>query len=467
MTISSTTNERSGSERSDSERSDSERATSSSQPAPNRGAKSDGGVSTVSQVRKRFEQARQDFPILSRSVASGRPLVFLDNAASTQRPVQVMQAMDDCYRRYYANVHRGIHTLSEESTAAYEEARHVVAGFLGATSDREVIFTAGATAAANTIARSWGDANLGPGDVILLTIAEHHANIVPWQQLASRVGCELKFINVDDQFLISDEALESALVKHCPKLFAFTAASNVLGTQNPVQRWTAMARKHGATVVVDAAQAIPHCTVNVQSWDADFVFFSGHKVCGPTGIGVLHGKEALLDAMPPFLGGGAMIDEVTTSGFTTAALPDKFEAGTPPIAEAIGLAAAVRYVSDLGMDAIAAHEHDLGTRADEALRSMDGVRVIGPTPQHKAGIVSFVVDRIHAHDVSQGLDHEGIAVRAGHHCTMPLHQFLGLSATTRASFYFYNTMDEVEQFIEAVAKVQKKFAPGGRRRRRR
>lgn len=424
-----------------------------------------GSVSETT-TQQRLHQARQDFPILSRRVASGRPLVFLDNAASTQRPVQVMEAMDDCYRRYYANVHRGIHTLSEESTAAYEQARTTVADFIGAASDREVIFTAGATAAANTIARSWGDANLGPGDVILLTIAEHHANIVPWQQLASRVGCKVEFVNVDEQFLISDDALESALAKHRPKLFAFTAASNVLGTQNPVQRWTAMARKYDATVVVDAAQAIPHCTVNVQTWDADFVFFSGHKVCGPTGIGVLYGKETLLDAMPPFLGGGAMIDEVTTSGFTTAALPDKFEAGTPPIAEAIGLAAAVRYVSDLGMDAIAAHEHGLGTRADEALRAMDGVRVIGPTPQHKAGIVSFVVDRIHAHDVSQGLDHEGIAVRAGHHCTMPLHQFLGVSATTRASFYFYNTMEEVEQFIEAVAKVQKKFAPSGRRRRR-
>jgi cysteine desulfurase/selenocysteine lyase len=410
--------------------------------------------------------SRNDFPVLDRSTASDAPLVFLDNAASTQRPVAVIEAMGDCYRNYYANVHRGIHTLSEESTAAYEQSRTVAAKFIGATKDHEVIFTAGATASINTIARTWGDANLGPNDVILLTIAEHHANIVPWQQLAQRVGCKIEFLPIGDDFLISDDVVETALQKYQPKLFAFTAASNVLGTENPVKRWTKMAHHHGSTVLIDAAQAVPHRAVNVQDWDADFVVFSGHKVCGPTGIGVLYGKETLLDAMPPFLGGGAMIDEVKTTGFTTAALPDKFEAGTPPIAEAIGLAAAMRYVSNLGLDTIAKHEHRMCQRADAALRAMDGVKVIGPTPDKKGGIVSFQVHRIHAHDVSQGLDHEGIAVRAGHHCTMPLHEFLGVTATSRASFYFYNTMDEVDLFIESLAKVQKKFAPTGRRRKR-
>ncbi|KAA1262157.1 putative cysteine desulfurase [Rubripirellula obstinata] len=410
--------------------------------------------------------SRDDFPVLGRTTASGAPLVFLDNAASTQRPVAVIEAMGDCYRNYYANVHRGIHTLSEESTAAYEQSRTVAANFIGAAVDHEVIFTAGATASINTVARTWGDTNIGPGDVILLTIAEHHANIVPWQQLAQRVGCKIEFLPIDDDFLISDEVVQAALQKHQPKLFAFTAASNVLGTENPVKRWTKIAHDHDAIVLIDAAQAVPHRAVNVQDWDADFVVFSGHKVCGPTGIGVLYGKQTLLDAMPPFLGGGAMIDEVKTSGFTTAALPDKFEAGTPPIAEAIGLAAAMQYVSELGLDNIANHEHRMCERADAALRSMDGVKVIGPTPDKKGGIVSFQVDRIHAHDVSQGLDHDGIAVRAGHHCTMPLHEYLGVTATSRASFYFYNTMDEVDQFIESLAKVQKKFAPTGRRRKR-
>ena len=417
-------------------------------------------------TQQRLIESRSDFPILGRHTRSGAPLVFLDNAASTQRPDQVIDAISDCYRRYYANVHRGIHTLSEESTHAYEQARHTVTQFMGAARSQEIIFTAGTTAAINTVARTWGDAHLGPGDVILLTIAEHHANIVPWHQLAQRVGCRLEFLPLDDDFLIADEVVQQAIETHQPKLFAFTAASNTLGTEFPVKRWTSMAHRHGATVLVDAAQAAPHRVMNVQDWDADFVVFSGHKVCGPNGIGVLYGKESLLDAMPPFLGGGAMIDEVTTTGFTTASLPEKFEAGTPPIAEAIGLAAAIDYVTAIGLDVIAAHEHHLCQRADAALRAIDGVRVIGPTPEEKGGIVSFHLNRVHSHDVSQGLDHEGIAVRAGHHCTMPLHQSLGLSATTRASFYFYNTLDEADQLIEAIEKVQKKFAPSGRRRRK-
>ncbi|QDT06146.1 putative cysteine desulfurase [Rubripirellula lacrimiformis] len=410
---------------------------------------------------------RADFPILDRTAASGAKLAFLDNAASTQRPNSVVDAMSDCYRRYYANVHRGIHTLSEESTHAYEQSRKSVAKFIAAPSDRQVIFAGGATAAINTVARTWGDANLGPDDVILLTIAEHHANIVPWHQLAARTGCRVEFLPIDDQFTIADDVVVEALDRLKPKLFAFTAASNTLGTVFPVKRWTALAHDHGATVLVDAAQAAPHAVVDVQDWDIDFLAFSGHKVCGPTGIGVLYGKEPILDAMPPFMGGGGMIHKVTTGGFSCAELPEKFEAGTPPIVEAIGLAAAVEYLADIGLDRIAAHEHRLCQHADDGLRQIDGVDVVGPTPDHKGGIVSFHVDGVHAHDVSQQLDTRGIAVRAGHHCTMPLHHHLKLSATTRASFYFYNTVEEADRLIEAVREVRQKFAPSGRKRRRR
>ncbi len=309
---------------------------------------------------------RADFPILGRTVNSGAPLAFLDNAASTQRPTAVIGAISDCYEHYYANVHRGIHTLSEESTQRYEQSRSTVARFIHAASDREVVFAAGTTAAINTIARTWGDENVGPGDVILLTIAEHHANIVPWHQLAERRGCRVEFIPLRDDFTIDDESVQAALERFQPKLFAFTAASNVLGTEFPVARWTSMAHAAGSTVLVDAAQAAPHRRLDVQQWDADFVVFSGHKLCGPNAIGVLYGKERLLEAMPPFLGGGAMIHRVTTSGFEPAELPEKFEAGTPPIVEAIGLGAAVDYISEVGLEQIAAHEHRLCERADGA-----------------------------------------------------------------------------------------------------
>jgi cysteine desulfurase/selenocysteine lyase len=409
---------------------------------------------------------REDFPILARTVSSGAPLAFLDNAASTQRPSAVIRAMTDCYENYYANVHRGIHTLSEESTHRYEQARRSLAQFIHAASEREVIFAAGATAAINTVARSWGDSNVRQGDVILVTIAEHHANIVPWHQLAERTGCKVEFIPLRDDFTIDNETVRESLQRFQPKLFAFTAASNVLGTVFPVKEWTALAHSQDCPVLVDAAQAAPHQQLDVQAWDADFVVFSSHKLCGPTGIGILYGKEKQLDAMPPFLGGGAMIHRVTKSGFEPAELPEKFEAGTPPIVEAIGLEAATRYITAIGLERIEAHEHELCRRADSGLRSIEGVRVIGPTPEHKGGIVSFHVDGIHSHDIAQQLDTLGIAVRAGHHCTMPLHQALGLTATTRASFYFYNTLEEADRLIEAVGQVRKKFAPSGRRRRR-
>ncbi|EMI44274.1 aminotransferase class V-fold PLP-dependent enzyme [Rhodopirellula sp. SWK7] len=413
------------------------------------------------------DKIRRDFPVLQRNVTGGHPLIYLDNAASTQRPRAVIEAMDECYLQYYSNVHRGIHTLSEESTRAYEAARETTREFLNAASAREIIFAAGTTAAINTVARSWGDANVSSGDVILLLISEHHANIVPWHQLAARTGCRVEFIPIDENFEISDETVAEYLDRLQPKMFAFAAASNTLGSEYPVQRWTSMARQHGATVLIDAAQAAPHQQIDVQAWDADFVVFSGHKVCGPTGIGVLYGKEAMLDAMPAFLGGGGMILNVTTEGFTTHELPEKFEAGTPPIVEAIGLAAALKYLTAIGMENIHAHERVLGERADAGLRAIDGVRVIGPTADKKGGINSFVIEGVHAHDVSQFLDGRGVAVRAGHHCTMPLHQSLGVTATARASCYLYNTPDEVDHLLAAVADVRAKFARSGRRRRTR
>ena len=415
-------------------------------------------------MTRSWESIRGDFPILDRRVHDDVPLAFLDNAASSQRPQCVVDAMDDLYRQHYANVHRGIHTLSEESTAAYERARVTVASFLNAASSREVIFTAGTTASINTVARTWGEANLGAHDTILLTIAEHHANIVPWHQLAARLGCNVEFLPVDGEGLIDDADVENAFRGGSVKLFGMVAASNTLGTEFPVKRWTAMAHRHGALALVDAAQAAPHMPTDVQDLDADFVVFSGHKVCGPTGIGVLYGKQPLLEAMPPFLGGGGMILRVTTEGFEPAELPDKFEAGTPPIAEAIGLAAAVEYLQSIGLDRIRAREKELAAIADEGLRSIEGIRIIGPEPKHKGGIVSFHHPRVHAHDMAQMLDGDGIAVRAGHHCTMPLHQHYGIAASTRASFYFYNTPEEAERLVASVQKIVGRFS--GRRRRR-
>lgn len=426
-------------------------------------------MSTTEKLALNAEQYRADFPILHRKANSGAPLNFLDNAASTQRPRQVIEAISDCYSNYYANVHRGIHTLSEASTDRYEEARRVAGLFLNASSIREVIFTGGTTAAINAVARAWGDANVGKDDVILLTMMEHHANIVPWHQLAERTGCQIVFAPLCEDGRVDEEALAQLLEKHASrlKLFAFTAVSNVLGTVNPVTKWVAAAHDAGALTLVDAAQAAPHQPVDVQAWDADFVVFSGHKICGPTGIGVLYGRERLLDAMPPFLGGGSMIQTVTTEDFTPAALPNKFEAGTPPIAEAIGLAEAIRYLQAIGLDKIHAYEQQLLHRVHAGLKESPGVRILGPEVEHKGGIISFVVDTVHAHDIAHALDHRGIAVRAGHHCTMPLHQALGLTASTRASFYFYNTPEEADALVDAVNEVRAKFAPTGRKRRRR
>ena len=409
---------------------------------------------------------RDDFPILGAQVVNAHPLVFLDNAASTQRPRQVIDAIRTVYERDYANVHRGIHTLSERSTDLFEQAREKVRGFIGAEHRHEVIFTQGATASINLVARSWGDANLGPGDEVLLTVMEHHSNLVPWQQAAKRTGAQLRHVPLTDDGRLDMTELDRLLTDRT-KMVAVTAVSNVLGTINPVDEIVRKAHAAGATVLVDAAQSVPHMPTDVQGWDADFVAFSGHKMLGPSGVGVLYGKEALLEAMEPFLGGGSMINEVRLDSFTPAELPAKFEAGTPPIVPAIAMSAAVDYLSHVGMEAICAHEHTLARYAYDALSQIEGLRILGPGPEHRAGMVSFTLEPHHAHEFAQVLnDQFGIAVRAGHHCTQPLHRLLGISASTRASFYLYNTLEEIDLLVEGIGAVQKMFAPRGRRRRR-
>lgn len=401
------------------------------------------------------EKWRVDFPILQQKIHRQRQLVFLDNAASTQRPNQVIDAMSAVYRSTYANVHRGNHWLSEQSTMQFEAARTAVARFLGTDYPREIIFTSGTTAGINLVARAWGDQALRSGDEILLTELEHHSNIVPWQQLAARTGARVRFVPIDDDGIVRLEAVRQSLNSRT-RVFAFAAVSNVLATINPVEEFCRVARELGVLTVVDAAQHVPHDPTDVKRWDADFVAFSGHKMLGPTGIGILYGKFERLDAMPPFLGGGSMIDRVTWAGFTPGEVPARFEAGTPPIVEAAGLHAAIDYLGVVGIEAIQQHERLLVARAMERMeREVDGIRLLGPR-HHRAGIVSFTVERVHPQDLAIKLDLQGIAVRAGHHCTMPLHDKLGLSASCRASFYLYNTLDEVDCFVDALkAAVEK------------
>ncbi len=406
---------------------------------------------------------RDDFPILQQQVHGDRPLVFLDNAASTQRPRQVIDVLLKVYERDYANVHRGIHTLSERSTEQYEQAREKVRAFIGAPDAREVVFTSGTTASINLVARAWGDANVSAGDEILLTIMEHHSNLVPWQQLAARTGAVLKHVPItDDGLLVLDEF--DKLLTERTKIVAVASVSNVLGTVNAIAEITRRAHDAGALVLVDAAQSVPHETTDVVAMGADFLAFSGHKMLGPGGIGVLWGRGELLDAMPPFLGGGSMINRVYADHFTPAEPPAKFEAGTPPIAPAIALGAAIDYLGAIGLDAIKRHERELVRYAYERLRLVAGVRILGPPPSQRASLVSFTLNRPHAHDVAQILDEHGIAVRAGHHCTQPLHDRLGATASTRASFYLYNRPAEVDALVEALADVQRRFRPRGRRR---
>ena len=410
---------------------------------------------------------RDDFPILSHSVHKDIPLAFLDNAASTQRPHQVIDAISGVYERDYANVHRGIHTLSERSTEQYELARARVQKFLNAASSNEIIFTSGTTESINVVARSWADSQLQPGDEILTTVMEHHSNLVPWHQAAERTGAVLKHATLTEDGRLDMESFDSLLSERT-KLVAVTSLSNTLGCVNPIAEIVAKAHAAGALVSVDAAQSVPHMPIDVQAWDADFVSFSGHKMLGPSGVGVLYGKEALLDAMPPFLGGGSMINEVRLDRFTPAALPAKLEAGTPPIVPAIAMSAAIEYLEQIGLQAIHDHEQHLLRQAYEALSQIEGLTILGPGPEHRSSLITFSFERIHAHEFAQVLnDQFGVAVRAGHHCTQPLHRLFGIAASTRASFYLYNTAEEVERLVEGVRAVQTMFAPKGRKRRRR
>ncbi len=401
---------------------------------------------------------RADFPILSTTLHGGIPLTYLDNAATTQRPRQVIQAIVDTYECSYANVHRGIHWLSDQSTDLYEEAREKVRAFLGASAREEIIFTTGATAAINLVARSWGDANVRPGDEILVTEMEHHSNLVPWHQLAERTGATVTHVPITDDGKLDLEAFDRLLTEKT-RLVAVTAISNVLGTINPVEEIVTRARAAGARVLVDGAQSVPHRSIDVEALGADFLAFSGHKMMGPSGVGVLWGRREVLEAMPPFLGGGSMIRRVRLDGFEPADLPARFEAGTPPIVPAIGLGAAIDYLNAIGLEAVAQHEHDLTLYAHEVLSELGTLRFLGPAPEEKSGIVSFVFENNHphAHDVAQLVDRHGVAVRAGHHCAMPLHKRLNVSASARASFYLYNTREEVDRLGAALKQVQQVF----------
>lgn len=406
------------------------------------------------------QAVRADFPILHQEHHPGVPLIYLDSAASSQKPLAVIQTLEHYYRTYNANVHRGIHKLSEEATARYEDARKVVRKFINAASKREVIFTRGATESVNLVAQTWGRANLGVGDVVISTVMEHHANIVPWQILAAEKGFTLRFVDVLPDGTLDLEQLARWLRDQPVKLVAFTHASNVLGTINPVAAIVQMAHDAGALTLVDAAQSVPHMPVDVQALDADFLVFSGHKMLAPTGIGVLYGKRALLDAMPPWMGGGDMIATVSLTGSTWNELPYKFEAGTPHIAGAIGLGAAVAYLDSLGMAGVRAHEQELIRYALDSLAEVPGLTVYGPDADARGGVAAFTLAGLHPHDLAQMLDAHGIAVRAGHHCAQPLHHHLGLAATARASFYIYTTTDEVDALVRALLTIRERIAHG-------
>jgi cysteine desulfurase/selenocysteine lyase len=403
------------------------------------------------------EQIRAQFPVLSREVHPDKPLIYLDSAATSQKPQQVIDVVADYYQTQNANIHRGIHRLAEEATEAYEDARRRVAAFIGASSEREVIFTRNTTESINLVAQSWGRKNLKKGDHILLTEMEHHSNLVPWQILAHELGLNLDFVRVTDDGQLDLETYRELLGKR-PRLVAFTHMSNMLGTINPVTEMTTEAHAIGALVLIDAAQSVPHLPVDVQELDVDFLAFSSHKMCGPTGIGVLYGRENILEEMPPFMGGGDMIKRVYLDRFEPNVLPHKFEAGTPAIAQGIGLGAAVDFLNMVGMQAIYAYEKHLGAYALERLAEVPGVRVYGPSAERKGGVASFTFEGVHPHDVAQILDSLGIAVRAGHHCAMPLHEKFSIPATTRASFYLYNTLEEIDYLVEGLYKVKEIFA---------
>ncbi len=401
------------------------------------------------------ERIRADFPILKLR-PGGKPLVYLDNAASSQMPQQVIDRLVRYQTAQHANIHRAVHTLSEIATAEYEEARRKLARFINAREEREVIFTSGTTEAINLAMHGYGRKFIGAGDEIILTTLEHHSNIVPWQMLAEEKGARIRVVPINDAGELLIDEYEK-LFNERTRLVGVAHVSNALGTVNPVKQIIAFARARGVPVLVDGAQAVPHMKVDVQDLDCDFYAFSGHKLCGPTGIGILYGKAALLERMQPFKGGGDMILSVTFEKTTYNVIPQKFEAGTPPIAAAIGLGAAIDYLSAIGMDAIAAHELDLLDYATEQLKRMPGVRIIG-TAGDKAAVLSFALDGVHPHDVGTLLNQDGVAVRTGHHCAQPVMQRFKVPATSRASFAFYNTMAEVDALVAGIRNVQKVFS---------
>ncbi|HBX69633.1 MAG TPA: cysteine desulfurase [Chloroflexi bacterium] len=400
---------------------------------------------------------REDFPILAREVHPGVPLVYLDSTATSQRPRQVVEAMERLIYHSNANIHRGIHVLAEEATAAYEEARGKIAKFINAPSARQVIYTRNTTESINLVAQSWGRANLKAGDVVILTEMEHHSNLVPWQILAMEKNLRLEFIPVTEDGLLDLDAYRELLTLE-PKLVAFTQMSNVLGTINPAKEIIVLAHAAGAVTLVDGAQSVPHLPVDVQALNADFLAFSAHKMLGPTGIGALYGRKELLEAMPPFMGGGDMIKRVELRSFQPNSIPHKFEAGTPAITEAIGFGAAVDYLNQIGMVAVESYEQEIVAYALERLAEIPGVRVFGPEAEQKGAVVSFLLDDLHAHDISQVLDMHGIAVRAGHHCAQPLHDKFGITSTARASFYIYSAFEEVDKLVAGIYKVKEMFA---------
>ncbi len=416
------------------------------------------GVMAVTPELKLDARAlRADFPIFEQT-QNGRPLVYLDSSNSSQKPRQVLDALREFYETSYANVHRAVYELGERATAGYEGAREKARAFVNAESHREVVFTRGATSAINTVAYAWGLDNLGPGDVVLVTELEHHSNFVPWQFIAGRTGAQFAAIPTDENGELRLDALDEIERLGQVKVVAVGYVNNSLGTVNPVERLAAWARERGAITVVDACQAAPHRPIDVQTLGCDFLAFTGHKMCGPTGIGVLWGRRELLERMSPFELGGHMIRQVTVERTTWNELPHKFEAGTPPIAEAVGLAAAIDYLSEIGLEAIERHERELVEYALSRLADVPGLTVFGPPAERRAGIVSFDLGGIHPHDVAQVLGSEGVAVRAGHHCTQPLMKRLGVPATTRASFYLYTLREEVDRLVDGLAAVRQTFA---------
>jgi cysteine desulfurase / selenocysteine lyase len=403
------------------------------------------------------EDIRRDFPILERKIHDNKSFIFLDSAASSQKPTAVVDSMSHYYQTYHANVHRGVYQVSEEATAALEKARVKIARFINARQSKQVIFTRNTTESINLVAYSWGSANIHAGDLIISTEMEHHSNLVPWQLLAQRTGARLEFIPVTNEGLLNLDVY-AQLLQQEPKLVTFTHMSNVLGTINPAQEMIAQAHAAGAVVLLDAAQSAPHLPLDVQALDADFVCFSGHKMLGPTGIGVLYGKKALLEAMPPFMGGGDMIRTVKLRESTWNDLPWKFEAGTPAIAEAIGFGAAIDYLQALDMHAVHQYEQGITAYALEQLRAVPDITIYGPDAQQRGGVISFNLKDVHPHDLATIIDQEvGVAIRAGHHCAQPLMDRYDLAATARASFYIYTVKEEIDILIQGLSKAQQVF----------